>query len=125
MSYTRLLLWCTLALIGTLVFAAIAFFLSQYPETILKITVLSVLYFSAFCFLALALGKAVVKSKDLNALNKLFMVLVFLKLVTVLGIFLIFVNLHQPEDKWYVLPFIGSYIAYTVVEVISLKSLSK
>jgi len=125
MSYYRLLLWCFYALLGTMIFALPSLYYSPFTETVLQMTIWSVFYFTAFCFLALFMGKMMVKGKDINAMTKLFMVLVFLKLATALAMFLIFVKLYEPEGSWFVMPFIGAYISYTIVEIISLKSLSK
>ncbi|TVQ46786.1 MAG: hypothetical protein EA362_07420 [Saprospirales bacterium] len=125
MTYTRLAIFCFYALLATLVFSLPAFIFDPNIETIFHISIWSIVYFIFFCFLALYFGKTVAKSKDLNAINKLFMVLVFLKLATALAVFLIFVKFYQPEGRWFVMPFIGAYITFTIVEVISLKSLSK
>jgi len=125
MNYGKLAFWCLLAAVMALPIIGLAWYFSEDKMPVVHISIFSLVYFSAFCFLALAMGKVVVKSKDLNAMNKLFMVLVFLKLVTALGFFLIFMRIYEPEERWFVLPFIITYITFTAVEVISLKVLSK
>ena len=125
MNYGKLALWCLLAAVVALPVIGLSWYLSEDKMPVEHISIFSLIYFTAFCFLALAMGKAVVKSKDLNAMNKLFMVLVFLKLITALGFFLIFMNVYEPQERWFVLPFITTYITFTAVEVISLKVLSK
>lgn len=124
-SYSKLSLWCLYAFLLSTPVIFIALHLAEYTQSVIHMSIFSTLYFTAFCFLALALGKTVIKSKDLNAINKLFMVLVFLKLASALGLFLIFMYIYEPVERWFVLPFIGMYITFTAVEVISLKSLSK
>lgn len=125
MSYNRLALLCSYALLATLVFSLPAFIFDPYIENIFQITIWSIIYFFFFCFLALYFGKKVAQSKDINAINKLFMILVLLKLASALAIFIIFVKIYEPEGRLFVMPFIGAYISYTIVEVKSLKSLSK
>ena len=88
-------------------------------------TVAAVVYFTLFCLVSFLLGKKAIKSKDLNAMNKLFMVLVLAKLITALALVVIFIKWLQPDGKTFIIPFIVAYLLFTFIEVKSLRSLLK
>ncbi|TVR76862.1 MAG: hypothetical protein EA409_12825 [Saprospirales bacterium] len=92
-------------------------------ELLWLMTAVSIVYFTLFCLIAFFLGVKAVKSRDLNAMNKLFMALVLVKLTTALVLVVVFLKIFEPSGKLFILPFIIAYVAYTAVEVISLRTL--
>lgn len=121
----KVLLWCFYAMIITLASSSLLSLAGEEVDLLWMMSGVSVAYFTIFCLLAFYLGVKAVKSKDLNAMNKLFMALVLVKLVTALVVVVAFLKAFEPTGKLFILPFIIAYVAYTVVEVVSLRSLMR
>jgi hypothetical membrane protein len=64
-------------------------------------------------------------SKDKNAFTRLIMVLTFVKLFLTFVLVIAYYWLAKPESLFFLLPFFGVYITYTVFETVYLTKLGK
>lgn len=124
-SYQKLLICFFYAFIISLPFILGAMYFADQWVDVLLMTLYSTIYFSLFCLLAFLFGKKTTYSKDINAMNKLILILVLVKLITSLALVFGFMMIHEPADRWFVVPFLATYVTFTFVEVISLRSLLK
>jgi hypothetical protein len=125
MSFKAIVYWCIYAGAATLLITGLLSLASGEQLLLWLMSVYSIVYFTLFCIVLFSLAQKAVQSKDLNAINKLFMVSVLVKLATALAVVVGFLKWYQPEENLFVLPFIVAYIAFTAVEVFSLKKLVK
>ncbi len=74
-------------------------------------------FFSILCLVVHHVGKSAAKSTNKNLLTQLIMVVVFLKLLFCLMIVVAYDRLYQPENNYFVIPFLFFYVIYTIFEV--------
>ncbi|GEM_PF-2551453 len=123
MQFRTLVLWCIYAALLTVAVTALLSTASNENNLLWLMTIYSVVYFVLFCVVLFRMAQKAVKSKDLSAVSKLFLGSVLVKLFTALALVVGFLKWYEPEENLFVLPFIAAYVAFTTVEVISLKKL--
>ena len=123
MQFRTLVLWCIYATLLTVAITALLSTVSNETNLLWLMAAYSVGYFVLFCTVLFRMAKKAVISKDLAAVSKLFLGSVLVKLFTALALVVGFLKWYEPEENLFVLPFIAAYVAFTTVEVISLKKL--
>ncbi len=123
MRFRTLVIWCLYATLLTVAVTALLSTVSTESNLLWLMTIYSVVYFVLFCVVLFRMAKKAVMSKDLTAVSKLFLGSVLVKLFTALALVVGFLKWYEPEENLFVFPFIAAYVAFTTVEVISLKKL--
>lgn len=103
----------------TIVFAiAIHFFINLFLpiSTYNDILIYAVIFFTLICILVYWMSVRGIQTKKNNYFLYIIIVNVFVKLVAAFVIILVYVKINQPEDKYFLVPFLMTYLVFTIFE---------
>lgn len=116
------------ALLGiTTAVAGILAFISHYLLDIdyaIPLTVLTVLFFCAFCVGLFWLSQRVAGAENKHLFSNVFMGATLLKFSACGGLIAAYAILGEPENRLFVVPFFTSYLVFTVLEIVFLLRLA-
>jgi hypothetical protein len=71
------------------------------------------------------LGDRSSKSENKNLFSQLVMVSTFIKMLFSILLIIIYVKKIHPEGKWFLIPFFGAYLVYTIFETYFMSQLGR
>ncbi len=71
------------------------------------------------------LGDSASKSENKNTFSQLVMVATFIKMLFSILVVIIYVKKTHPEGKWFLIPFFGAYLLYTIFETYFMSKLGR
>lgn len=84
------------------------------------ILIYSIIFFTVICLLIYWLSILGIKTKQSNFFLFIVIINVFLKLVAAFVFILLYVRANKPEDKYFLVPFLMTYLIFTLFETIFL-----
>lgn len=123
MTFQRffVLLGVATAVAGILAFASHYFLAIDYA---IPLTVLTILFFCAFCIGLFWLSQRAAGAENKYLFSNVFMGATLLKFSACGGFIAAYAILGEPENKLFVVPFFVSYLVYTVLEIVFLLRLA-
>ncbi len=98
---------------------------SPQLQEALPLSWVSYIYFNIFSVLIFYFADKSLKSKDKNRFSQVFLVATVAKMLLSLVLFLVFFLVIAPKSKYFVLPFLLVYTAYTAFEVFFMTRLAR
>ena len=101
-------------ILSIVVFYAISFVLPLRPYT--DVLVMAILFFASLTLLVYWLGQRALRTNQNNFFLYVIVINVFIKLVASFVFMLIYVKIKNPTDRYFLVPFLLTYLIFTISE---------
>jgi hypothetical protein len=101
-------------ILSDIVFYAISFGIPLRPYT--DVLVCAILFFSTLTLLVYWLGERALRTNQNNFFLYVIIINVFVKLVASFVFMLIYVKIKNPADRYFLVPFLLTYLIFTISE---------
>lgn len=111
--------------LSTSVVLAILHFILPPMQTHWKFSIAAIVLFVVVCVGLFYAGQSTSKSRSKLAFNNVISLSVFGKMAVSIGFLFLYRSVANPENQWFVLPFLLVYAVFTVFEIVFMTRLAR